>query len=247
MSAFSSSQTEKERRPRVVLVTGSSRGVGRSVAEALIEQGDFVFGCSRSGEPPFAHERYRHGSLDVTDEKAVRTMIAEITTAYGRIDITVNNAGVSSSRLGLLTSASDFTTVLQANLVGAFVVMRESMRVMKRAKFGRIINFSSINVPLASLGAAPYNASKAGLENLCITLSRECAADDITINCIGLSLVGNSGMVDSLSQSAISAKQEELIKPSLLEVGEIIHAINFFAAPEARNITGQTIYFGGVS
>jgi 3-oxoacyl-[acyl-carrier protein] reductase len=232
---------------RVVLVTGSSRGVGRGLVEALIAEGDCVYGCSRSSEQPLVHERYRHLSVDVANEAAVRTMLNEIVTAHGRLDVVVNNAGVSLSRLALFTPASDFLRVLEANLVGAFIVMRESIRFMKRAKFGRIINFSSINVPLASVGGASYNASKAALENLCITLSRECADDDITINCIGLSLVGESGMVDALSEEALAAKQQQLIKPSLLSVEDVLHAVNFFASPNARNITGQTIYFGGVS
>ncbi len=174
-------------------------------------------------------------------------MLNAIVTTYGHLDVVINNAGVSSSRLALFTPASVFMSVLEANLLGAFIVMRESIRLMKRAKFGRIINFSSINVPLASVGGASYNASKAALENLSITLSRECASDDITINCIGLSLVSESGMVDGLSQEALAAKQQQLIKPSLLGIQDVLHAINFFASPHARSITGQTIYFGGVS
>ncbi|MEE1610165.1 SDR family NAD(P)-dependent oxidoreductase [Microvirga sp. CF3016] len=238
---------EIPRNPRIVLVTGSSRGVGRGLVEALLAEGDYVYGCSRSGQQLIEHKRYRHVLLDVANEAAVRKMLNEIVTTHGRLDVVVNNAGVSSSRLGLLTPASDFMHVLEANLVGAFIVMRESIRLMKRTKFGRIINFSSINVPLASVGGASYNASKAALENLCITLSRECASDDITINCLGLSLVGESGMVDALPQEALAAKQQQLIKPALLSVRDVLHAVNFFASPNARNITGQTIYFGGVS
>lgn len=228
-------------------MTGSSRGVGRGLVEALVAEGDYVYGCSRSSDQLLEHERYRHVSLDVANEAAVRAMLNRIVTTHGRIDVVVNNAGVSSSRLALFTPASDFMNVLEANLVGAFVVMRESIRLMKRAKFGRIINFSSINVPLASVGCASYNASKAALENLCITLSRECASDDITINCIGLSLVGDSGMVDALPQESLAAKQQCLIKSSLLSIQDVRHVVNFLASPYSRNITGQTIYFGGVS
>ncbi len=232
---------------RTVLITGSSRGVGRSLCERFTARGDLVFGCSRSDNGALAHEHYRHFVLDVSDETAVRAMFAAIIAANPRLDLVINNAGVSAAQFALLTSAADFTAVVQANLVGAFVVMREAIRAMKRTRFGRIVNFSSINVPLASAGAASYNASKAGLAALGATLSRECAADDITVNCIGLSLVRGSGMVERLTSSALAAKQQALIKPSLLDIEEVIHAIDFFAAPAARNITGQTVYFGGIS
>lgn len=192
-------------------------------------------------------ENYRHFAVDVSDEAAVRAMFAAIATKNPRIDLVVNNAGVSVARLALMTSAADFSAVIQANLVGAFVVMREAIRLMKRVRFGRIVNFSSINVPLASIGAAPYNASKAGLETLSATMARECAADDITINCVGLSLVANLGMANALSADAQVAKQHFLVKPVMLEIDEIVHAIDFFAAPAARNITAQTLYFGGIS
>ena len=117
---------------------------------------------------------------------------------------------------------------------------------MQRQRYGRIVNFSSINVPLGSVGSALYNASKAGVEAMARALTRECGNVDITINTLGLSLVANSGMLDSLSPKALAAKQEALLKPKVLEVEEIMHAINFFASPLARNISCQTVYFGGV-
>ena len=107
---------------------------------------------------------------------------------------------------------------------------------------------TSINVPMASVGGVAYNASKAGLDAMMRTLVNEIGpAEDITLNALGLSLVAQSGMVEGLSEAALVAKVSRLPKPALLEVAEIIHALDFLAAPEARNITGQTLYFGGVS
>jgi 3-oxoacyl-[acyl-carrier protein] reductase len=231
--------------PRTVLVTGSSRGIGRDLSIHLLQSGDTVIGCAR-GEAQLSHERYRHFQTDVADEASVRNMFSSIASEFGRIDLVVNNAGLALSRLALLTSAVEFVSIIQVNLVGAFIVSREAIRLMKRTRFGRIVNFSSINVSLASSGGVAYNAAKAGLENMAVTLSRECAHDDITINSIGLSLVADSGMVEALNPTAIAEKQNALIKPNLIKIAEIVHAIEFFAAPDARNITGQTIYFGGV-
>jgi len=230
---------------RTAIVTGSSRGIGRDIVVQLLERGYSVVGCSR-GETDLQHDGYHHFRIDIGDDASVRRMFGEIATKYDRLDLLINNAGIALSRMALLTSSAEFASVVQVNLIGAFIVTREAIRLMKRTRFGRIINFSSINVPLASVGGAAYNASKAGLENLTITLTRECVGDDITINCIGLSMVAGSGMVEALSQSAMAAKQQVLIKPALIDIADIIHAIEFFAAPQARNITGQMVYFGGV-
>jgi 3-oxoacyl-[acyl-carrier protein] reductase len=172
-------------------------------------------------------------------------MFAEIASTRGGVDLLINNAGSASSQVALLMSSATFASVVQTNLVGTFIVTREALRLMKRRRFGRIINFSSINVPLASVGGAAYNASKAALESLAKTLSRECANDDIAINCIGLSLVAGSGMVEAVAPAALAAKQQALIKPASLDIAEVMHAIEFFASPQARNITGQTIYCVG--
>jgi 3-oxoacyl-[acyl-carrier protein] reductase len=230
---------------RTALVTGSSRGLGRTVAEQLLNRGYSVVGCSRT-EVEFSHQSYRHYVADVTDEIAVRRMFHEMAVEKIYIDVLINNAGMSASSLALWTSPQTFADVINVNLVGAFIVTREAIRVMKARGFGRIINFSSINVPLSSVGGAPYNASKAGLENLSATLARECGADDITVNCVGLAVVADTGMADHLAASAINEKQMALMKPASVDIEQVMHVIEFFAAPEARNITAQTTYFGGL-
>ena len=132
---------------KTALVTGSSRGIGHDIAAYLIEHGDTVIGCSR-GASQLSHEKYRHFRTDVSDEGSVRKMFSEIASEFGRIDLLVNNAALALSRLALLTSAAEFASIIQVNLTGAFIVSREAIRLMKRTRFGRIVNFSSINVPL---------------------------------------------------------------------------------------------------
>lgn len=230
---------------QIILITGSSRGIGRQLAEHYAGQGHMVFGCSR-GRPDFVHDRYCHITADVADESSVLALFSEISRSARHLDLLVNNAGLAMSRYALLTGESEAERVIRANFLGAFLVMREAIKLMKRRGFGRIVNFSSVNVPLGSAGSAIYSASKASLEHLGYTLSREIASDNITINTIGLSLVAGSGMGEALNAEALRDKQRSLLKPALLDISEIVHVIDFFASVKTSNITNQILYFGGV-
>lgn len=227
-----------------LLVTGSSRGLGKLLAESYLSMGITVFGCSRNTST-IVHKNYQHFSLDITDEASIISMFKEIALHKIRLDLVINNAGLTQSSLGILTSAKTANDIIGTNILGTFLVTREALKLMQRQRYGRVVNFSSINVPQGSVGSSLYSASKAAIESMALTLSRESAKSDITINTIGLSLVDKSGMLDSLSPKAVAEKQSLLIKPGLLSVEEIIHAINFFASPLAKNICAELIYFGG--
>lgn len=226
------------------LVTGSSRGLGRLLAEEYLSKGVKIFGCSRNPST-INNPNYKHFMIDITDEASVVSMFKEISLLKTRLDLVINNAGLTQASLGVLTSAKTAHEIINTNVLGAFLVTREALKLMQRQRYGRIINFSSINVPQGSVGSSLYTASKAALESMALTLSRENAKADITINTIGLSVVDKTGMLDSLSPRALTEKQNLLLKPDLLKVDEIIHAIDFFSSPIAKNICAQTIYFGG--
>jgi 3-oxoacyl-[acyl-carrier protein] reductase len=228
-----------------VLITGASRGLGKSLVEHYLSIGSTVYGCSRNSST-IVHQKYRHFIVDISDERGVNDMFHEIATLKIELNLLINNAGVSQSSLGILTGSNAARQILEVNFLGTFFVIREALKLMCRQRYGRIINFSSINVPLKSAGSALYNGSKAGVEALCLSLVQECAQEDITINTIGLSLVEKSGMLDSLSSKALSEKQKKLVKPNFLNVEEIVNAINFFTSPLSKNITSQVLYFGGV-
>jgi 3-oxoacyl-[acyl-carrier protein] reductase len=228
-----------------VLITGTSRGLGKALAEKFLKEGLTVYGCSRQASS-IGHQNYKHFTVDVSDESAVVAMLKQIASLKVPVNLLINNAGLTQASLGILTRGVSAQDILNVNLLGNFFVSRETLKLMQRQRYGRIVNFSSINVPLGSVGSALYNASKAGVEAMARALTRECGNLDITINTLGLSLVANSGMLDSLSPKALAAKQEALPKPKALELEEIIHAINFFASPLARNVSCQTVYFGGL-
>ena len=231
--------------PRTILITGASRSIGRALAAHYAGAGHSVFGCAR-GAGDFAHDNYTHIQADITDEAAVRDVFKAVVDAGAAINLLINNAGITQSKPALLTGSAEATEILETNLIGAFTVLRETIKHMMRAKHGRIVSISSINVPLGSVGGALYNASKAGLENLGHTLAREIGTADITINTLGLSLVEGSGMAEGLSEKGMADKQAALIKPDLITTEEIAHAVDFFASDAARNITNQVVYFGGV-
>jgi 3-oxoacyl-[acyl-carrier protein] reductase len=228
-----------------ILITGTSKGLGLALAQAYLEAGEHVVGCSR-GASAISHVNYHHHEIDVSNDANVTRMFTAIREAKLVPRLLINNAGLTQKSLATFTNAQSAQELLGVNLLGAFLVSKEAIRLMQRHRFGRIVNLTSINVPLASVGSSLYNASKAGLDALGHSLAVECKNYDITVNSLGLSLVAHTGMADSLDVAAIAAKCAPLLKPNLLETAEIMAAINFFAANEAKNITGQQLYFGGV-
>ena len=137
----------------VTLVTGTRTGIGRFLAEQYAHRGHRVIGCSRS-KADWSADGYQHYELDVADESAVRAMFAEIRRKHGRLDHVVNNAGIASMNHALLTSLDSARKVLETNVLGAFLFCREAAKVMKRHRFGRIVNLSTVAVPFKLEGEA---------------------------------------------------------------------------------------------
>lgn len=228
-----------------VLITGTSQGLGRAIAEQFLEDGAFVFGCSR-GRQTINHDNYCHFTLDISNDIEVLQMFKDIKTRQVPLDLLINNASLLYSSAATLSSASKIKELIDINLIGTFFVTREALKLMQYHRYGRIINFSSINVASGWAGGAIYNASKAGVAAMSKSLVRECIGMDITINTLGLSFSSKGGMTETIEPEVLARKQMELIKPNLLEVDEIMHAIDFFSSPLAKNISCQTLYFGGL-
>ncbi len=230
---------------RTILVVGSRRGIGRALVEYYILRGYAVIGLSR-GDADLVHERYRHFSCDVTNEERVQEVFGDIgASGQATPDVVIYSAGLKINSYSLLTSNAQAESMLRTNLLGAFLVTRQAVRLMKRGGFGRFVYFTSIAVPLGSAGAVMYGASKAGLEQMAFALSREFPKDDITFNCLGISMFP-SAMVDDIAGKSLEAARSLLTKLDMLQIEEVAGAIDFFASNAARQITGQTLYFGGV-
>ncbi len=226
-----------------ILIVGSRQGVGRALSEHYARSGHTVFGFSR-GESDFVHDRYRHICCDVTKEDSLKRAFEQIAQS-GSLDVLIYSAALYAPAHTLLLSGGKAEEMLRTNLLGAFLVSRHALRIMKRKGFGRLIYFSSIAVPLGSAGSAVYGASKAGVEQLAFSMSRDFPADNITFNTIGISTFA-SPMLDRLSEKALNEAKALLAKPAAVQTGELVAAIDFFASDAAHQVTGQTIYFGGV-
>ncbi len=228
-----------------IFISGTSRGLGLQLAKEYVNLGCTVIGCSR-GESAFNHDMYHHYKCDITDEENVKAIFSDIRTRKLNPKILINNASIDLMSIFAVTKIDDANRVLKTNLLGSLLISREMIKLMQRNGFGRIINFSSICVSLGSVGSAIYSASKAGVEAMAYSLANECKSFDITVNTLGISYVENTGMYDAKSEKVIASLKGQLFKPDFLKVIEIVKAIDFLGAPEAKNITGQTIYFGGV-
>ena len=226
-----------------ILIAGSRQGVGRALAEHYSRAGHTVFGLSRNPSE-LVHDQYRHICADVTKDESLKPAFEQV-AQLGSLDVLIYSAAVYTPAHSLLLSSSKAEEMLRTNLLGAFLVSRHALRLMKRGGFGRLIYFSSIAVPLGSAGSAVYGATKAGVEQLAFSMSRDFAADNITFNTIGISTFA-SPMLDRLSERALSEAKASLVKPAAVQLEELIAAVDFFASDTARQITGQSIYFGGV-
>ena len=169
---------------KVMVITGTRKGIGRYLSEYYLEKGMIVCGCSRS-ESDLEHENYEHFCLDVADEKAVKRMVSSIVKKHKRIDYLINNAGIASMNHSFLTPFSVMEKIFQTNVFGSFLFCREAGKIMSKNKFGRIINFTTVAAPLNLEGEAVYAASKTAIESLTRTLSKEFGVNGITINAIG--------------------------------------------------------------
>ncbi|MCA1591087.1 MAG: SDR family oxidoreductase [Acidobacteria bacterium] len=228
----------------VILVTGASRGIGEYLARHYLTQDYRVVGCSR-GPSPCESENYRHYRVDVTDEQGVKAMFAEIGRDYGRLDVLINNAGVASMNHLLLTPLKVARNILETNFIGTFLLCREAARLMKRHRFGRIVNFATVATPLKLEGEAVYAASKAAVISFTQIAARELADFGITVNAVGPTPI-QTALIKSVPPEKIARLVERQAIRRMGEFRDVANVVDFFIRPESDFVTGQVIFLGGV-
>ena len=230
---------------RIIIITGTRKGIGKELALYYLDNNDIVIGCSR-GDSSIDNSNYRHFSLDVSDEKAVVSMIRSVKKEFGKIDVLLNNAGIASMNHFLTTSYETVKNIFSTNFFGTFLFSREVSKVMMKQKFGRIVNFTTIATPLSLEGEAIYASSKSAIENLTQTISKELATFNITVNAIGPTPI-ETDLIKAVPKDKI---EDLLNKQTIKRFGtfeDIKNVINFFIDKKSDFITGQIIYLGGVN
>jgi 3-oxoacyl-[acyl-carrier protein] reductase len=229
---------------QVVLITGTRKGIGRFLAEHFVRQGALVEGCSREA-PDWKLDGYTHHCADVANEAQVKAMLSSIQKRHGRLDVAINNAGIASMNHSLLTPAATVERIMATNVLGSFLVCRESAKLMRRRRYGRIVNFTTIAVPMRLEGEAIYAASKSAVTTLTQVLAREFAEFGITVNAVGPTPI-ETDLIRSVPPDKIQHIVNDLAIKRLGRCEDVANVIDFFVRPASDYITGQVIYLGGV-
>ena len=237
---------------QVAIVTGTSRGIGRAIALRLAREGCKIVGISRSVEScrPVAEEMRVLGAeftpyaVDVSNEHAVAEVVEAAQQKMGKIDILVNNAGITRDGLLMRMTSEDWDAVLQTNLKGAFYWIKHVTKHMMRARYGRIVNISSIIGLRGNAGQANYAAAKAGLIGLTKSVAREFASRQITCNAICPGFI-QTDMTASLPEELKKKLLEEIPLKRLGVPEDIAGAALFLCLPDASYMTGQALVVDG--
>ena len=238
---------------KIALVTGASRGIGKSVALTLASYGATVivnYNGSRDKAEAVVEEIVQQGGTakaygcNVSDYAAVEKMIKDFVKYFGSLHILVNNAGITKDGLLMAMSEADFDNVIDTNLKGCFQMIRFASRRMMKQRYGRIINVSSVSGVAGNAGQANYCASKAGMIGLTKSAAKELASRGITCNAIAPGFV-KTEMTDVLSDEVKENAKKQIPLGRFAEPEDIANAAVFLASDKAAYITGQVLLVDG--
>lgn len=237
---------------RIAFVTGATRGIGRAIALELGRQGATVIGTATSEDGAGrisaclaeAGVKGKGIMLDVTDSSRTDAVLADVAKEFGPITILVNNAGITRDNLAMRMADDEWDAVIDTNLRAVFRLTRGVMRGMMKARFGRVVNITSVVGYSGNPGQANYCASKAGMIGFSKSLAQEIATRNVTVNCVA------PGFIESAMTGKLNDKQKDAIMGAIpmrrMGTGaEVASAVVYLASNEASYMTGQTLHVNG--
>jgi len=237
---------------RIALVTGASQGIGRACALLLANSGAKVALCARNQEKldQLADEIKSGGGdatafkLDVANEDEIKAVVKAVIAQYGKVEILVNNAGITRDQLVMRMKRADWDDVLATNLTAPFLLIQAAISSMLKQRWGRIINITSIFGQIGQVGQANYSSSKAGLIGLTMSVAREVGSRNITVNAV------SPGFIETAMTEVLPAELKENILKNI-PLGrsgsdmDVAHAVKYLASEEVRYVTGHVLNVNG--
>jgi 3-oxoacyl-[acyl-carrier protein] reductase len=234
---------------KIALVTGASRGIGRAIAELLVERGATVIGTATSENGAAAISDYlgENGkglALNVTQPESIESVIKSINDEFGGVDILVNNAGITRDNLLMRMKDDEWTDIIDTNLSSIFRLSKAVLRGMMKKRSGRVINVGSVVGTMGNAGQANYAAAKAGVIGFTKSMAREVASRGVTVNTVAPGFI-ETDMTKALNDEQRAATLAQVPAGRLGDPREIASAVAFLASPEAAYITGETLHVNG--
>jgi len=238
---------------QVALVTGASRGIGRAIAQELARQGAKVIGTATSEAGAAAITEYLQAAapdcgkglmLDVTDPVRCVEVVEQVQKECGALSILVNNAGITQDQLAMRMKDEEWDSVIATNLTAVGRLSRAVLRGMMKAKFGRIINITSVVGSAGNPGQMNYAAAKAGVAGMSRALAREIGSRNITVNCVAPGFI-DTDMTRELGEQQVAALMQQIPLGRFGQPEDIASAVAFLASPQAGYITGTTLHVNG--
>ncbi len=241
-----------EFRGQIALVTGGARGIGKAIALCLARKGAnlAIADISPDSAGQTAAEIESLGvkalpvALDVSKSSEVSKAVEAVVKEYGRLDVLVNNAGITKDGLIIRMKEEDWDAVITINLKGVFLCSKEAVKVMVKQRYGRIVNIASVVAFMGNPGQANYSASKAGIVGLTKTVAREYASRGITVNAVAPGFI-STAMTDALAENVRQDMLKSIPTGKFGTVDDVANAVVFLSSPEAGYITGQVIHVNG--
>ncbi|HCE3244703.1 3-oxoacyl-ACP reductase FabG [Vibrio parahaemolyticus] len=234
---------------KIALVTGASRGIGRAIAELLVERGATVIGTATSESGAAAISEYlgENGkglALNVTDVESIEATLKTINDEFGAIDILVNNAGITRDNLLMRMKDDEWNDIINTNLTPIYRMSKAVLRGMMKKRAGRIINVGSVVGTMGNAGQTNYAAAKAGVIGFTKSMAREVASRGVTVNTVAPGFI-ETDMTKALNDDQRAATLANVPAGRLGDPREIASAVVFLASPEAAYITGETLHVNG--